>query len=119
MPDSSETPLTRAEMHAELQSVEADLQSVKTGLQNVEADLQSVKTGLRNVEADLQSVKTELQSVKADLQEQMRDIETTLLREFHKWAVPVRFRLDALETHTGRLNMVEDRLTALEDKKAK
>ncbi len=112
MPDSSETPLTRAEMHAELQSVEADLQSVKTGLQNVEA-------GLQSVEADLQSVKTELQSVKADLQEQMRDIETTLLREFHKWAVPVRFRLDALETHTGRLNMVEDRLTALEDKKAK
>ncbi len=50
--------------------------------------------------------------------EKMRDVETTLLKEFRKWAVPMNTRARVFEVTSQavneRLSLVEERLDALE-----
>ncbi|MBL8234573.1 MAG: hypothetical protein JNL98_39105 [Bryobacterales bacterium] len=54
--------------------------------------------------------------------EQLRNVETTLLSEFHKWASPTEARL---RTHTAALRAIDlemesisDRVTKLEQREA-
>lgn len=62
--------------------------------------------------------KADLDTLRADLMEHMRGIETTLLKEFRKWAVPMNTRTRVFELTsqglTERLSLVEERLDALE-----
>ncbi len=68
--------------------------------------------------ADLDALRNDLTEQMNDLTEKMRGIETTLLKEFRKWAVPMNTRTRVFELTsqglTERLSLVEERLDALE-----
>jgi len=44
--------------------------------------------------ADVQEVRTELQEIRTELLESIKKVETTLLREFRKWAVSFESRFE-------------------------
>ena len=80
------------------------------------ADLDALRTDLdASFRRDLDTLRIELTN---DLTEKMRGIETTLLKEFRKWAVPMNTRTRVFEATTQglteRLSLVEERLDALE-----
>jgi hypothetical protein len=62
----------------------------------------------------------EMQQLKDYIEERTRDMETTLLREFRKWAVRIVSDSKVQKASTlglsERLSMVEERLDELESK---
>jgi hypothetical protein len=46
--------------------------------------------------------------------EQMRDMQTEVLRAFHDWARPVEVRLRSLDSVQERLGLLEERVSAIE-----
>ena len=48
------------------------------------------------------------------LVEQMRDMQTEVLRAFHDWAQPVEIKLRAIPPLDQRLGLIEERLSRLE-----
>ena len=76
------------------------------------ADLDALRTDLDA------SFRKDLDALRDDMTEKMRGIETTLLKEFRKWAVPMNTRQRVFEVTsqglTERLTLVEERLDALE-----
>ena len=48
--------------------------------------------------------------------EQMRDMQTEVLRAFHDWAQPVEIKLQAIPRLDERLGLIEERVRRLEFK---
>jgi hypothetical protein len=71
--------------------------------------------------ADVQEVRGELQDVRTELLERIEKVETTLLREFRKWAVSFESRFRANEVLIGgfseRLASLEERVSDIERRK--
>ena len=71
--------------------------------------------------ADVQEVRAELQDVRTELLERIEKVETTLLREFRKWAVSFESRFRANEVLIGgfseRLASLEERVSDIERRK--
>ncbi len=60
------------------------------------------------------ATKQDLDALREELIEQMRDMQTEVLRAFHDWARPVEIRLRALPNIEERLGHLEERVSAIE-----
>jgi len=73
---------------------------------------------------DLDELRTELRTeiggdmdrLRDDLVEKMRDMQTEVLRAFHDWARPIEIRLRSMPHIEERLGMLEERVTAIEQR---
>ena len=103
---------------------------MQNGNSITKADLKAALSELRTeMQADLKAGLVELRTeFKADLQAQderlmqeMRQIETNLLTEFHRYGKGQQLRLHSLETrdaaYTERLAVIEERLLHLETRR--
>ncbi len=63
---------------------------------------------------DRPATKRDLSILRDELIEQMRDMQTEVLRAFHDWARPVEIRLRALPNIEERLGHLEERVSAIE-----
>ena len=59
-------------------------------------------------------MKKDLIEIEGRLVEQMRDMQTEVLRAFHGWARPLETRLKVLPLIDGRLGLLEDRVSEIE-----
>jgi hypothetical protein len=79
-----------------------------------------LKQYLEALEAHLTRTDESLKAMEDRLIERIRDTETTLLTEFHKWASPVDSRVRALSsmvrTFDADLEYIQDRLKKLENR---
>ena len=55
-----------------------------------------------------------LERMQQDLVEQMRDMQTEVLRAFHGWGRPVEMRLRLIDDLQVRLGLLEERMSAME-----
>ena len=71
--------------------------------------------------ADIRAVRAELQEVRTELLERIEKVETTLRREFRKWAVSFESRFRANEVLIGgfkeRLVSLKERVGDIERRK--
>src|SRR5258708_3578471 len=85
------------------------------------ADLALVKADLADVRTNLADVKTNLAAVRMEMLERIEHVETTLLREFRKWAVRTASTLGLHDARSigydQRLSVLEERVAELEDRK--
>ncbi len=56
----------------------------------------------------------EMHALRDQLVEQMRDMQTEVLRAFHDWASPVEIKLRAIPPLDQRLGLIEERVSRLE-----
>ena len=67
---------------------------------------------------DLNDLRNELHGsidrLREELVEQMRDMQTEVLRAFHGWASPIEIRLRVLPNMEERLVLLEERVSAIE-----
>ena len=63
---------------------------------------------------DRPATKADLSILRDELIEQMRDMQTEVLRAFHDLARPVEIRLRALPNIEERLGNLEERVSAIE-----
>ncbi len=67
---------------------------------------------------DIAELRTEMAAQEIRLLERMEQVETRLLTEFRKWAVPMNSRTKVFEATAGalmeRVTMLEERVTGLE-----
>jgi hypothetical protein len=90
--------------------------------ENGNGNAQATKSDIAELKLELTALRTELrqdiQATNDRLTEQMRDIETNMLSEFHRYAKGVAQRLHTSDTIDGemkeRLHLVEERLLELE-----
>jgi hypothetical protein len=92
-------PVTRAELKAEMKELKAELRA------ELKADLSGFPTKTE--------LKTELSDLKSAMSEQMRDIETALLRAFQNYAQGVAAQIQKL---TASDSATEIRMAALENR---
>jgi uncharacterized protein YceH (UPF0502 family) len=111
-------PVTKAEFDAsvaDLNASVADLNVSVAGLKTSVADLDASVSGLKGSVADLRS---DLRSQKDELLDSMRQIETNLLTEFHRYAKGQNARVHNVELGEYdlklRLSVLEDRVLSLE-----
>jgi hypothetical protein len=60
------------------------------------------------------ATKQDLIELRDALIEQMRDMQTEVLRAFHAWAAPLEIRMRALPHFDERLGLLEERISRLE-----
>jgi ABC-type phosphate transport system auxiliary subunit len=82
-----------------------DLVTLRQELKQDTAALRQEITGLR------QELKQDMVHMEDRVVEQMRDMQTELLRAFHNWASPADVRL---RSHEERLTLLEERVFAIE-----
>jgi hypothetical protein len=62
--------------------------------------------------------KAELEATKVELLERLEKVETNLLKEFRKWAIPVQSAVKVHQAYAvgfdARLSLIEERLNDLE-----
>ena len=63
---------------------------------------------------DLNELREEMRQLGDHLVEQMRDMQTEVLRAFHDWAHPVEIKLQAIPRLDERLGLIEERVRRLE-----
>ena len=97
--------LTKADLIAALSAMKDELSG----------DIRAAKDEVRS---EIHEVREELHKTKDDLTEMIRDVETKLLTEFHRYAKGQQVRLHSLEIGESdlklRLASIEERLLALE-----
>jgi hypothetical protein len=83
------------------------------------AELNAALTEMRTLMVD--ELTGKIQATKGSLMEEMRQIETNLLTEFHRYGKGQQLRLHSLETRdaglTERLAVIEERLLHLETRR--
>lgn len=78
-------------------------------------DLNELRNELRSdMDQRFGQVDQRFDQLRNDLIEQMRDMQTEVLRAFHAWARPLEIRLRALPQIEERLGLLEERVGALE-----
>lgn len=89
-----------------------DLNELRTELRG---DLSELRHELRG---DLNVLRAEFHADQAklrdDMIEQMRDMQTEVLRAFHAWAAPLEIRMRALPLFDERLGLLEERVSRIE-----
>ena len=65
---------------------------------------------------DLGELRGDMDRLRDDLVEKMRDMQTEVLRAFHDWARPIEIRLRSLPHIEERLGMLEERVSAIEQR---
>ncbi len=63
---------------------------------------------------DIQELREQMGEIRTQLVEQMRDMQTEVLRAFHDWARPVEIKLRAIPPLDERLGLIEERVSRLE-----
>lgn len=95
-----------------------DLDQLRTELRiAIRGDMNELGTELRG---DMNELRNELRGdmdrSRDELVEKMRDMQTEVLRAFHDWARPIEIRLRSLPHIEERLGMLEERVTAIEQR---
>jgi hypothetical protein len=105
--------------------VEDDRPATKKDLNELRNELRSEAQELRiEFKQDLNEFRTELRAelrgdmdrLRDQLVEKMRDMQTEVLRAFHDWARPIEIQLRSLPHIEERLGMLEERVTAIEQR---
>ena len=99
MPSQNESPATKS-----------DLNELRLELNEFRAE---TKHDLNELRSELRS---DMERLRDDLVEKMRDMQTEVLRAFHDWARPIEIRLRSLPHIEERLGMLEERVTAIEQR---
>ena len=116
-------PVTAAELHAALTDVKGELHAA---LMDVKGEFHAALTDVKGefhaaLTAQKDEIHTALTAQKDELVETMRQIETSLLTEFHRYAKGQQVRMHSLEVGSAdlvqRLASIEDRLLALESRR--
>jgi len=63
---------------------------------------------------DRPATKRDLDQLREDLTEQMRDMQTEVLRAFYDWARPMEIKLKAIPAIDERLGLLEERVSRIE-----
>jgi uncharacterized coiled-coil protein SlyX len=87
-----------------------DLNQLRTELHG---DTDELRTELRG---DITKLRGDMDRLRDELVEKMRDMQTEVLRAFHDWARPIEIRLRSLPHIEERLGMLEERVTAIEQR---
>lgn len=105
-----------AEIKAEFQKVGERFDSLETRIDGLETRIGGLEARMGGLETRISGLETRMDG----FVEQMRDMETTILREFHKWASPMeqRFRgqTSLVLAHDQEIADLKDRVKALERK---
>jgi X-X-X-Leu-X-X-Gly heptad repeat protein len=98
--------------------VDEDKEGLEGRLTRLEAGQARLEAGLAKLEAGLAKLTTGL--AKLATVEAVRDVETALLTEFHKWSSPVEMRIrthaSAMRPLDLQIEAIADRVTRLEEK---
>jgi len=101
--EGERNPALDALLQRELMPTEEDRAATKKDLDELRSEL---RTELRG----------DMDRLRDELAEKMRDMQTEVLRAFHDWARPIEIRLRSLPHIEERLGMLEERVTAIEQR---
>jgi len=101
--EGERNPALDALLQRELMPTEEDRPATKK-------DLDELRTELRT------ELRGDMDRLRDELVEKMRDMQTEVLRAFHDWARPIKIRLRSLPHIEERLGMLEERVTAIEQR---
>jgi hypothetical protein len=78
------------------------------------ATKQDINELREQVGGQITEIRGQITGVRDQLVEQMRDVQTEVLRAFHDWARPVEIKLRAIPPIDERLGLIEERVSRLE-----
>ena len=74
----------------------------------------ATKQDINDLRVEITEVRGQITGVRDQLVEQMRDMQTEVLRSFHDWARPVEIKLRAIPPIDERLALIEERVIRIE-----
>ena len=109
-------------LKGDVQTLKSDVQTLKSDVQTLKSDVQTLKSDVQTLKGDVQQIQPQMRQMEDRLSEQMRDMQTELLKAFLPWQQQVRIEFRELEANTGnsvtaikqRLEVVENRLWEIE-----
>ena len=78
------------------------------------ATKQDINELREQMDGQITEIRGQITGVRDQLVEQMRDMQTEVLRAFHDWARPVEIKLRAIPPIDERLGLIEERVSRLE-----
>src|ERR1700720_2066469 len=101
MPNDDDRPATKKDLNDLRSEVHGEMDQLRTELNG---NMDRLRTDLHG----------DMDRLRENLVEQMRDMQTEVLRAFHGWASPIEIRLRALPNMEERLVLLEGRVSAIE-----
>src|ERR1700720_664429 len=123
MPNDDDRPATkkdlndlRSEVHGEMDQLRTELNGNMDQLRTeLNGNMDQLRTELNgNMDRLRTDLHGDMDRLRENLVEQMRDMQTEVLRAFHGWASPIEIRLRALPNMEERLVLLEERVSAIE-----
>ena len=112
MPNDDDRPATKQDLNDLRNELHGDMDQLRNELHGGMAELRTELNG------NLDQLRTELNGnmsrLREELVEQVRDMQTEVLRAFHGWASPIEIRLRALPNMEERLVLLEERVSGIE-----
>lgn len=112
MSNGDDRPATKKDLNELRTELNGNMAQLRTELNG---NMDQLRTELNG---DMAQLRTQLNGnmdrLREDLVEQMRDMQTEVLRAFHGWASPIEIRLRALPNMEERLVLLEERVSAIE-----
>jgi septal ring factor EnvC (AmiA/AmiB activator) len=104
-----------AAVKEDVAAVKEDVAAVKEDVAAVKEDVAAVKEAVAAVKKDLAAVETRLDVRMDSLSEQMRDMQTELLKAFLPWQQDVKIQFRELEINTGNsVQAIKERMDVLQ-----
>jgi hypothetical protein len=100
-------------MSSRMQAVEQGMQAMAQGMQAMAQGMQLMDQRMQSMEQSMQSLEQRVHASEERLTERIRDTETALLTEFHKWASPIETRP---RTHSSVLRAIDADFEYLQDR---
>src|ERR1700720_4788330 len=112
MPNDDDRPATKKDLNDLRSEVHGEMDQLRTELNGNMDQLRTELNGnMDRLRTDLHG---DMDRLRENLVEQMRDMQTEVLRAFHGWASPIEIGLRALPNMEERLVLLEERVSAIE-----
>jgi predicted nucleic acid-binding Zn-ribbon protein len=90
--------LTKADLIAALTGMRDELRGdIRAAKDEVRGEVSEIRGGMHELSGVVHDLRAEVHHLKDDLIEMVRDVETKLLSEFHRYAKGQQFRLHSLD----------------------
>jgi ABC-type transporter Mla subunit MlaD len=107
-----------ADLNASVSGLNASVSGLNASVADLNASVADLKGSVSGLEASVADLRSDLRSQKDELLDSMRQIETNLLTEFHRYAKGQNARVHNVEVGEYdmklRLSVLEDRVLSLE-----
>jgi len=105
-------------LKASVADLNASVSGLKASVADLDASVADLKGSVSGLKGSVADLRSDLRSQKDDLLDSMRQIETNLLTEFHRYAKGQNARVHDVEVGESdlklRLSVLEDRVLSLE-----